>query len=106
DILYLSVTLVQPRPLLTCTQTFASLAHYDFIFFFSSRRRHTRSKRDWSSDVCSSDLPRPALAHRRESSLHPDCRSAARSLYQSEIGRESCRGGVKGGEPADALTKK
>src|SRR5699024_7640164 len=28
---------------------------YSF-FFFSSRRRHTRSKRDWSSDVCSSDL--------------------------------------------------
>src|SRR5690349_14593947 len=27
-----------------------------FIFFFSSRRRHTRSLRDWSSDVCSSDL--------------------------------------------------
>src|SRR5438105_12083787 len=26
-------------------------------FFFSSRRRHTRSTRDWSSDVCSSDLP-------------------------------------------------
>src|SRR5690349_16759154 len=26
------------------------------IFFFSSRRRHTRSLRDWSSDVCSSDL--------------------------------------------------
>src|SRR5699024_11922792 len=26
-------------------------------FFFSSRRRHTISKRDWSSDVCSSDLP-------------------------------------------------
>src|SRR5207249_4030687 len=26
------------------------------FFFFSSRRRHTRSKRDWSSDVCSSDL--------------------------------------------------
>src|SRR5438067_1401069 len=25
-------------------------------FFFSSRRRHTTSKRDWSSDVCSSDL--------------------------------------------------
>src|SRR2546421_6276826 len=27
-----------------------------FCFFFSSRRRHTRSDRDWSSDVCSSDL--------------------------------------------------
>src|SRR5882762_10258050 len=28
------------------------------FFFFSSRRRHTRFKCDWSSDVCSSDLPR------------------------------------------------
>src|SRR3989440_7067363 len=27
-----------------------------YFFFFSSRRRHTRSDRDWSSDVCSSDL--------------------------------------------------
>src|SRR5690625_5901490 len=27
-----------------------------FLFFFSSRRRHTRWPRDWSSDVCSSDL--------------------------------------------------
>src|SRR5215204_7517571 len=27
-----------------------------FFFFFSSRRRHTRSLCDWSSDVCSSDL--------------------------------------------------
>src|SRR3712207_7165884 len=26
------------------------------LFFFSSRRRHTRYWRDWSSDVCSSDL--------------------------------------------------
>src|SRR2546421_3200918 len=30
-----------------------------FFFFFSSRRRHTRSDRDWSSDVCSSDLGAP-----------------------------------------------
>src|SRR5699024_11893153 len=44
-----------------------------FLFFFSSRRRHTRSKRDWSSDVCSSDLRRlgwgrhghPRPGHRR-----------------------------------------
>src|SRR5699024_7521419 len=27
-----------------------------YLYLFSSRRRHTRSKRDWSSDVCSSDL--------------------------------------------------
>src|SRR5699024_6713379 len=32
------------------------LYRYFLFFFFSSRRRHTRSKRDWSSDVCSSDL--------------------------------------------------
>src|ERR1022692_4379933 len=31
-----------------------------FVFFFSSRRRHTRLQGDWSSDVCSSDLPTPA----------------------------------------------
>src|SRR3989449_9693253 len=36
-----------------------------YMFFFSSRRRHTRCSRDWSSDVCSSDLiPLPmAIAH-------------------------------------------
>src|SRR6266849_468097 len=44
---------------------------YVVFFFFSSRRRHTRSTRDWSSDVCSSDLNdeirgrRPFLASRQ-----------------------------------------
>src|SRR5256884_3087972 len=35
-----------------------SLYHEELLcfFFFSSRRRHTRCSRDWSSDVCSSDL--------------------------------------------------
>src|SRR3989449_2799002 len=33
-----------------------------FVFFFSSRRRHTRCSRDWSSDVCSSDLVQNAGA--------------------------------------------
>src|SRR5207245_7505125 len=33
-----------------------SSRYYFLIFFFSSRRRHTRCYRDWSSDVCSSDL--------------------------------------------------
>src|SRR5437867_12329627 len=43
------------------------------VFFFSSRRRHTRSYGDWSSDVCSSDLARQeqvvrvkALYHRND----------------------------------------
>src|SRR5687768_17954298 len=32
---------------------------FSCFFFFSSRRRHTRCSRDWSSDVCSSDLGTP-----------------------------------------------
>src|SRR5687768_18271598 len=32
------------------------------FFFFSSRRRHTRCSRDWSSDVCSSDLDLAGVA--------------------------------------------
>src|SRR6266496_6474115 len=37
---------------------FSFYIFFFFFFFFSSRRRHTRSLRDWSSDVCSSDLRR------------------------------------------------
>src|SRR5260370_25416078 len=48
------------------------MMHYDLVagysefavFFFSSRRRHTRFKCDWSSDVCSSDLFRCAALRR------------------------------------------
>src|SRR5256885_4634372 len=37
------------------------LVQWTFVFFFfSSRRRHTRLQGDWSSDVCSSDLPTPS----------------------------------------------
>src|SRR3989337_224294 len=35
---------------------YGPLACLELCFFFSSRRRHTRCYRDWSSDVCSSDL--------------------------------------------------
>src|SRR5207249_6516291 len=59
------------------------------FFFFSSRRRHTRSKRDWSSDVCSSDLPGlPATTDKRIRSLRSlwtSCRSEER-----RVGKE-CR---------------
>src|SRR2546429_6706282 len=37
-----------------------------YVFFFSSRRRHTRCSRDWSSDVCSSDLSGAGRAFRRQ----------------------------------------
>src|SRR5436309_7688778 len=45
--------------------TFIVSCLYFFFFFFSSRRRHTRFSRDWSSDVCSSDLPGVAESGRR-----------------------------------------
>src|SRR5690625_7539455 len=58
-----------------------------FVIFFSSRRRHTRWPRDWSSDVCSSDLAgverHQRLGHGRE---RP---AGARRL---KIGRASCKG--------------
>src|SRR5690606_15650474 len=38
----------------------AMVVYPAFLFFFSSRRRHTRFSRDWSSDVCSSDLEEAA----------------------------------------------
>src|SRR3989442_2786080 len=87
------------------------------LFFFSSRRRHTRCGRDWSSDVCSSDLvhrervlehgPRRAqealivvdhehghgLGHRYP--LPPTGRRTVKQLptpgADSKIGRASCR---------------
>src|SRR5437660_3926888 len=42
-----------------CSCCFPVMLHSRF--FFSSRRRHTRWPRDWSSDVCSSDLDRVAI---------------------------------------------
>src|SRR2546422_11658627 len=42
-----------------CTIFFFLYVCAFLFFFFSSRRRHTRCSRDWSSDVCSSDLLRP-----------------------------------------------
>src|SRR5690606_40167498 len=78
------------------------------IFFFSSRRRHTRFSRDWSSDVCSSDLDavrsvavgRARGAGSVGSVRHPlhgppefDPHSASGQLGgpSAEIGRASCR---------------
>src|SRR3712207_857161 len=40
------------------------------VFFFSSRRRHTRYWRDWSSDVCSSDLYSSPVLKARPGSVH------------------------------------
>src|SRR2546429_3464295 len=86
------------------------------VFFFSSRRRHTRCSRDWSSDVCSSDLhqldpmaswrgihecDRCSVQPRSPVYVFRDYESFSRSndllrplqldLNHNEIGRASCR---------------
>src|SRR5204862_5815825 len=43
-----------------------------WLVFFSSRRRHTRSLRDWSSDVCSSDLTTERLDELMGATHEPD----------------------------------
>src|SRR5688500_20378153 len=81
----------------------ASMA-YDilYIFFFSSRRRHTRLQGDWSSDVCSSDLEvAEAVQLRHEHvGVARACGRAERHDARAgvevargveEIGRASCR---------------
>src|SRR2546421_8006838 len=99
------------------------------FFFFSSRRRHTRSDRDWSSDVCSSDLADPdrrfiarhfarvtawADRHRVErgrvllgefGALRTDERYVA-ALAPDQIGRASCRERVEISVVAVSLKKK
>src|SRR5436190_9824022 len=56
-------------------------------FFFSSRRRHTRSLCDWSSDVCSSDLPKSSGPARPSS---PCSATPATVTSQSCSIRTSC----------------
>src|SRR5260370_30381237 len=65
-------------------------------FFFSSRRRHTRFKCDWSSDVCSSDLcPFLVLAAIPVTAASDFANPAFRTTWQAgedQIGRASWRG--------------
>src|SRR5215470_18913326 len=63
-----------------------------FFFFFSSRRRHTRCYRDWSSDVCSSDLPQRLYGRGQEQQRIDLLIGAARSrrsgalIVRGEVG--------------------
>src|SRR5699024_11902178 len=93
----------------------------DTCIFLSSRRRHTRSKRDWSSDVCSSDLatiiPREDHPISRKIISRPaldvlyGLKDAGYEAYlvggclrdALKIGRASCRERVLVLEPAGSL---
>src|SRR5207253_7087675 len=78
-----------------------------FMFFFSSRRRHTRWPRDWSSDVCSSDLPdQPGPISSRYNTLTmawPQISRAAAALLSSALlvcaplpGQQPAQAGTQG----------
>src|SRR5216683_256041 len=72
--------------------------HFVVFFFFSSRRRHTRSDRDWSSDVCSSDLnasKHKAMSYERMKEKERAIRGEVRALLalrseERRVGKE-CR---------------
>src|SRR5207249_11574437 len=72
------------------------------LFFFSSRRRHTRSKRDWSSDVCSSDLHRlvevnPEGEAQRVQLVVPPAPAPAATPVPTGEAEPPCHGGELGG---------
>src|SRR5438132_12879754 len=66
------------------------------LFFFSSRRRHTRSLCDWSSDVCSSDLEdsssRDSAAGRAEETCQTERQTCSLSESQRREGEEEIHG--------------
>src|SRR3712207_9017112 len=82
-----------------------------YYIFFSSRRRHTRYWRDWSSDVCSSDLDslmnygkvkRPVLGVRGQTVLSKD--GKVKGFYVNEIveGSAAAKSGIR---PTDVITE-
>src|SRR3712207_6977568 len=79
------------------------------VFFFSSRRRHTRYWRDWSSDVCSSDLPPRSTTLRFPNRSRPsraplDPQVGGGGVEERGMGTWPERGGVTGVRVRVALT--
>src|SRR5438046_9552974 len=90
-----------------------------FVFFFSSRRRHTRLVSDWSSDVCSSDLSmygvegaavfhaQPGQRVNVEKSPVVDLAAGKSPMREPiEIGRASCRERVEVAVGGETLEKR
>src|SRR6266496_4094636 len=70
------------------------------FFFFSSRRRHTRSLRDWSSDVCSSDLQKEGKTIR-----HIILEAASGAIADAGIEAGEIQTGVIGNFASGLFTK-
>src|SRR5699024_11861518 len=106
-----------------CCQPITSRLYLErvrYVLFSSSRRRHTRSKRDWSSDVCSSDLMEEEVEEMLEEYENEDFEPASfvsdknekvdvvQFVLQTEakIGRASCRERVESEEGAARFKRK
>src|SRR5256885_3244921 len=93
-----SLTAIRTMPL-PCAVVAVSVP---FLFFFSSRRRHTRLQGDWSSDVCSSDLVADLVASAKKDG------SARRGLAVFRAAKFAClschQAGKFGGAVGPALT--
>src|SRR2546422_7933937 len=79
------------------------------VFFFSSRRRHTRCSRDWSSDVCSSDLYTPEFAENESGVPAATIVEVARAIGRAgpalatHVWRNAAAGNLGGWQVARAL---
>src|SRR6266403_3337235 len=79
------------------------MSFHSFVFFFSSRRRHTRSLRDWSSDCA---LPILAATWRTISPQEYSPAFGVQSIRSAGIGRASCRERVEISVVAVSFRKK
>src|SRR5260221_8510825 len=78
------------------------------VFFFSSRRRHTRSLCDWSTEVCSSDLMvriRAEVKKKRERALRPAVNHGKPLPAVCHVRKPSCNGDMSLSELARYLSR-
>src|SRR5256885_14771305 len=72
-----------------------------YIFFFSSRRRHTRLQGDWSSDVCSSDL---SVSSNEQSECERECDPAIVAGFGASTGFAPACGAAQATATVDGYT--